>query len=106
MENRMKEKKKSTVGWIMTWAGQKKSAYVWSVWLAIGNVVFKIIPYFIIADVVKMFLDEERDLQAYVIRGCMDCRVIYFSGIVPLAIDNLLTSGDIYGIVEYQKVVL
>lgn len=69
MENRMKEKKKSTVGWIMTWAGQKKSAYVWSVWLAIGNVVFKIIPYFIIADVVKMFLDEERDLQAYVIRA-------------------------------------
>ena len=41
----MKKKKKSTVGWILTWAGQKKSDYVWSVILAIANVVFRIIPY-------------------------------------------------------------
>ena len=50
----MKEKKKSAVSWILTWAGQKRSAYVWSVLLAIGNVIFKILPYFIIADVVKL----------------------------------------------------
>ena len=43
----MKEKKKSAVSWILTWAGQKRSAYVWSVLLAIGNVIFKILPYFI-----------------------------------------------------------
>ena len=49
----MKEKKKSAVSWILTWAGQKRIAYVWSVLLAIGNVIFKILPYFIIADVVK-----------------------------------------------------
>ena len=55
----MKKKKKSTVGWILTWADQKKSDYMWSVILAIANVVFRIIPYFMIADVVKMFLDEE-----------------------------------------------
>ena len=50
----MKEKKKSAVSWILIWAGQKRIAYVWSVLLAIGNVVFKIFPYFIIADVVKL----------------------------------------------------
>ena len=33
----MKEKKKSAVSWILTWAGQKRIAYVWSVLLAIGN---------------------------------------------------------------------
>ena len=50
------KKKKSAVSWILTWAGQKRIAYVWSVLLAIGNVIFKIFPYFIIADVVKLFL--------------------------------------------------
>ena len=50
----MKEKKKSAVSWILTWAGQKRIAYVWSVLLAIGNVIFKILPYFIIADVVMV----------------------------------------------------
>ena len=54
----MKEKKKSAVSWILTWAGQKRIAYVWSVLLAIGNVIFKIFPYFIIADVVKLFLTK------------------------------------------------
>lgn len=65
----MKKKKKSTVGWILTWAGQKKSDYVWSVILAVANVVFRIIPYFMIADVVKMFLDEEKDLQKYLMKA-------------------------------------
>ena len=37
----MKEKKKSAVSWIRTWAGQKRIAYVWSVLLSIGNVIFK-----------------------------------------------------------------
>ena len=32
-------KKKSTTAWILEWAGQKKSSYVFSVILAIGNVV-------------------------------------------------------------------
>ena len=53
----MKEKKKSAVSWVLTWAGQKRIAYVWSVLLAIGNVIFKILQYFIIADVVKLFLN-------------------------------------------------
>ena len=44
----MKQKKKSAVSWILIWAGQKRIAYVWSVLLAIGNVIFKIFPYFII----------------------------------------------------------
>ena len=61
----MKEKKKSAVSWILTWAGQKRIAYVWSVLLAIGNVIFKILPYFIIADVVKLFLNGEKEFEPY-----------------------------------------
>ena len=59
----MKEKKKSAISWILTWAGQKRIAYVWSVLLAIGNVIFKILPYFIIADVVKLFLNGEKEFE-------------------------------------------
>jgi len=59
----VKEKKKSAISWILTWAGQKRIAYVWSVLLAIGNVIFKILPYFIIADVVKLFLNISKKEQ-------------------------------------------
>ncbi|MFR2748964.1 ABC transporter ATP-binding protein [Eubacterium ramulus] len=33
--------------------------------LAIGNVIFKILPYFIIADVVKLFLNGEKEFEIY-----------------------------------------
>ena len=65
----MKEKKKSAVSWILTWAGQKRIAYVWSVLLAIGNVIFKIFPYFIIADVVKLFLSGEKEFEPYLVKA-------------------------------------
>ncbi len=67
----MKEKKKSVVSWILTWAGQKRIAYVWSVLLAIGNVVFKILPYFIIADVVKLFLNGEKEFEIYLAKAVL-----------------------------------
>lgn len=63
----MEEKKRSAASWILEWAGQKRSAYVWSVVLAVGNVIFKIIPYFIIANVVKMFLDGSKEFKEYLI---------------------------------------
>ena len=65
----MKEKKKSAVSWILMWAGQKGIAYMWSVLLAIGNVIFKIFPYFIIADVVKLFLSGEKELEPYLAKA-------------------------------------
>lgn len=65
----MKEKKRSAASWILEWAGQKRSDYVWSVVLATGSVIFKVIPYFIIADVVKMFLDGNREFKAYLVKA-------------------------------------
>ena len=65
----MKEKKRSAASWILEWAGQKRSAYVWSVVLAAGSVIFKVIPYFMIADVVKMFLDDNREFKAYLVKA-------------------------------------
>ena len=65
----MKEKKRSAASWILEWAGQKRSAYVWSVVFAAGSVIFKVIPYFMIADVVKMFLDSNREFKAYLVKA-------------------------------------
>lgn len=65
----MKEKKRSATSWILEWAGQKRSAYVWSVVFAAGSVIFKVIPYFMIADVVKMFLDGNREFKAYLVKA-------------------------------------
>ena len=67
----MKEKMKSAVSWILTWAGQKRIAYVWRVLLAIGNVIFKILPYFIIADVVKLFLNGEKEFEIYLAKAVL-----------------------------------
>lgn len=63
------DKQKSPVSWVLAWAGQKKSAYVWSVVLAVLNVIFKILPYFIIADVVRLIIDGDKELQAYIVRA-------------------------------------
>ena len=56
----MEEKKKSTIRWILEWAGQKRMDYVWSVVLGIGNVMFKIIPYFYVVNIVQMFLEGNK----------------------------------------------
>ena len=81
-------KKKSTTAWILEWAGQKKSSYVFSVILAIGNVVCKIIPYFIIIDVVKMFLNGSKNFNDYM----YDAILIALSFIIAELFHSLSTT--------------
>lgn len=81
-------KKKSTTAWILEWAGQKKSSYVFSVILAIGNVICKIIPYFIIIDVVKMFLNGSKNFNDYM----YDAILIALSFIIAELFHSLSTS--------------
>ena len=81
-------KKKSTTAWILEWAGHKKSFYVPSVILAIGNVVCKIIPYFIIIDVVKMFLNGSKNFNDYM----YDAILIAVSFIIAELFHSLSTS--------------
>ena len=65
----MEEKKKSWVGWLLEWSTSQKSMYLWSILFAVGNVIVKIIPYFLIADVVRMFLGGEKELSQYLIKA-------------------------------------
>lgn len=67
----MKEKKKSSASRLMEWAKPKKKLYLWSVLLAVGNVILKIIPYFLIADVVRLFLNEDKNLMNYLVKAVL-----------------------------------
>ena len=87
----MKEKKKSAVSWILTWAGQKRIAYVWSVLLAIGNVIFKILPYFIIADVVKLFLNGEKEFKTYLAKAVLIALSFIIAELLSTALSHKAT---------------
>ena len=65
----MEEKKKSWTSRLLEWSAPQKPLYLWSVLLAVGNVILKIIPYFLIADVVRLFLGGEKELSQYLIKA-------------------------------------
>ena len=65
----MEEKKKSWTSRLLEWSAPQKPLYLWSVLLAVGNVILKIIPYFLIADVVRMFLGGEKEFSQYMIKA-------------------------------------
>ena len=67
----MEKKKKTWVGWLLEWSALQKPLYLWSLLLAIGNVILKIIPYFLIADVVRMLLNGKAELSAYLIKAAL-----------------------------------
>ena len=61
------KKEKSSAAWIMQWAGRQKSLYSVSVVLAVLNVLFKLIPFFIIGDVINKLLNGEKNFSVYLI---------------------------------------
>ena len=61
------QEKKSTFGWIFTFAGQKKSGYIASVALAVIGAAFQILPFFVMARVIGKLLAGNRDLPGYLI---------------------------------------
>lgn len=65
----MKEKKKSWSSRLIEWSAPQKPLYLGSVLLAVGNVILKIIPYFFIADIVRMYLDGNRSFKEYMTKA-------------------------------------
>ena len=59
----MKQKKrKSTFGWVFTFAGQKKRRYIASVCLAVAGAAFQMAPFFVMARVIGKLLAGNRSL--------------------------------------------
>ena len=65
----MNEKKKSTISWVLTFAGSHKNLYVTSVSVAVLGVVFGVIPYFIMGDMIHRLVEGDRNWQGYLIEG-------------------------------------
>jgi len=59
--------KKGTIWWILHWAGRAKSSFVISVIFAILSVLFKMIPYFVIGEIVTHIMNREQSISEYVI---------------------------------------
>ena len=63
-----KEKKKSTLSWVLEFAGMNKSAYLSSVIMAIISVSAGFIPYLFIANIVRALIDGNRDMNFYLVQ--------------------------------------
>ncbi len=66
------QKEKSAFGWILTFAGQKKTGYIASVCLAAVGAAFQMLPFFVMARVIGKLLSGNRDLAGYLV----DCAVM------------------------------
>ncbi|MCR4585563.1 MAG: ABC transporter ATP-binding protein/permease [Lachnospiraceae bacterium] len=60
-----KEKKRGTLSWILEFAGMNKSAYLFSVLMAIISVLAGFLPYCFVAKLVRAMIDGERDMSFY-----------------------------------------
>lgn len=61
----MKEKKRSTLSYVLEWAEEKKWLYFCSVILAVCSVIAKILPYFAIGDIVNRMIDGQKQMRPY-----------------------------------------
>lgn len=64
----MNEKKKSWMSWLLEWSTKQRPLYIHSVILAIMNVIFKMVPYFLIAEIVRMYVQNNKNLNEYLIK--------------------------------------
>ena len=81
------QKEKSTFGWIFTFAGQKKTGYIASVCLAIVGAGFQILPFFVMARVIRRLLAMDQDLTGYLV----DCAVMTASWMLRVLFHSLST---------------
>ncbi len=76
--------KKSTISWVMEFAGRKKGFFAGSVVLAIFGVAASFVPYLIIADMVSKMIAGNSDWsyylrQALIMGGCWIVRILLHS---------------------------
>lgn len=87
----MKESsKKSTVSWLMEFAGTHKNRYILSVLTAVIGVVCGIMPYVIVAELIKKLLEGNKNWEGYVSSFLM-LFALWFARVVFHAISTSLS---------------
>ena len=82
------QKEKGTFGWILTFAGQKKSGYIASVCLAAAGAVFQILPFLVMARIIGKLLAGDRELAGYLV----DCAVMAAFWLLRVLLHSLSTA--------------
>ena len=82
------KKERSTFGWIMAFAGQKRSGYIASVLFAVAGAAFQILPFFVMARVIGKLLAGDRDLPGYL----TDCAVMAAFWLLRVLLHSLSTA--------------
>ena len=82
------QKEKSTFGWIMSFAGQKRSGYIASVIFAVLGAAFQILPFFVMARIIGKLLAGNKGLAAYLI----DCAVMAVFWLLRVLFHSLSTA--------------
>lgn len=78
------EKQKSPIAWVMTFAGTRRGLYTVSVIAAAIGVICGIVPYFVMADMIRALVAGVRDWQRYLTDGVVmavfwTARVVFHS---------------------------
>lgn len=63
----MKNQNNNTVSWIVHWAGREKGSFILSIVFSILNVVFKLIPYFVIGKIIAFYINGEQEFSEYLV---------------------------------------
>lgn len=86
----MGKDKNHAVSWLLGQAGEKKQDFIKSVIFALISVLCGVLPYFLIAHVIRLLILGVRDLQEYVIQ----CGLIVASWIVHVFFHELSTAAS------------
>ncbi len=70
MDKQAKTRKRSALGWALSFAGSRKSSYVFSTLLAIMSVISGFIPYVFMAKIMKGLLERTADFR-YCMAQCL-----------------------------------
>ena len=82
------QKKKSTFGWVFTFAGQKKWGYILSVASAVIGAAFQILPFFVMAKVIGKLLTGNQNLSGYL----TDCAIMAAFWLLRVLFHSLSTA--------------
>lgn len=87
-----KEQTKGTYAFLFQQAGDKRKSYIQSVTFAVLSVVFELIPYYFVIEIIKALLGGEKDLWVYG-KYCLFMAVCYSFKILFHCISTTMSHG-------------
>ena len=82
------KKENSTFGQIFAFAGQKRSSYIKSVVFAVIGALMQLLPYFVMAEVIRKLLSGSRELGGYL----ADCALMALFWLLRVLFHSLSTA--------------